>query len=124
MMAACSVCKRELAPGEVLYSPEAAVICQKCLDGKQVSADNASSGTAVSKSAYANLAIAVFGLLFVNPFFIFSIGPVIHAILLIHHISKQQKIGLMKNADLYRIVAVLGAALGVLSFLLVFVRRR
>ena len=116
-MAACSVCKAVLAPGEVLYDPHAAVICQSCLDKAEVKTLQTRAASSGRKAAYGNLFIGVFSLFF-NPFWLLTIGAIGNAIYVFKQLELDARAGeVPADAGTRKTVAVVGAVLGVLSVL-------
>jgi hypothetical protein len=117
-MAVCSVCSVVLEPGQVLYSEQAAIICQRCLDAAPVKAGHAQSATMASRAAYGNLFVGVASIFF-NPFFLFSLAALGNMVFVLRRIDSDRKRGeVIPDATARSIVAIAGAAIGGLSLVL------
>jgi len=114
-MAACSVCKVELLPGQILYDQHAAVVCQRCLDGAEVKSLEARAASSAGKAAYGNLFIGVFSLFF-NPFWLLTCAAIGNCLYVFGQLKQDQRRGeAPTDATARKAVAVLGAVFGVMS---------
>jgi hypothetical protein len=114
-MAVCSVCRVDLAPAETLYNEHAAVICRSCLDTAEVKSLNARAASSASKAAYGNLFLGVFSLFF-NPFWLLTLGSIGNGIYVFRQLEKDARSGeVPRDAGVRKVVAVVGAVIGVLS---------
>lgn len=114
-MAACSVCKAQLAPAQVLYNPQAAIVCQSCLDSGEVKSLEARAAASASKAAYGNLFLGVFSLFF-NPFWLLSIATIGNLMFVFRQLELDRRRGeVPPDAGVRKGVAIAGAIIGVLS---------
>jgi hypothetical protein len=117
-MATCSVCKADLASGQVLFDQSAAVVCQRCFDSAEVKSLEARAATSTSKAAYGNLFIGVFSLFF-NPFWLLTFAAIGNCAYVFRQIGLDQKRGEGPSDPSGRkAIAAVGAVLGVMSALL------
>ena len=59
--AICSGCTKALAPGDVLYTGEAKIVCAECAGKAEISRDEASSARNIKRAALTCLVAAVLG---------------------------------------------------------------
>jgi hypothetical protein len=68
----CSGCNKALAPGDVLYTDQAKIICVECAGKAEISRDEASSARNIKRAALTCLVAAILG--FGSLITMFSLG--------------------------------------------------
>ena len=75
MDSVCSVCKKAISGSDVLYSPDAAILCPGCNSQDELDRMDKRAAENIRKSAYSALGFALLSWI-VNPFFLLTIFAV------------------------------------------------
>ncbi len=96
--AACAFCNKPLGPSEVLYTPDARVVCAACNAKVELAVTEVRAGHNIRNASISSLVMAAISFIF-NPFWVMTIASMIAGIGSLTAISRKGDERFTRHAD-------------------------